>query len=216
MLFSRKAATATEPKPEPTVPLEHLPAASRPAPAAPDAGSGQAGTRTQSFIDASLTIIGDLHAEGDVRLDGRICGNVRCAQLIVGRDGAITGSITAEQAIVRGRIVGTIRSPVVIIQGTAHVESEITYRMLAIDDGAIFEGAARRVGNPLEEEPVKEEPAAASLGELQRMTLAAESETAGAKDGANGRAATAEAAHLAPPAANGHHTTEHRSSTSHT
>jgi cytoskeletal protein CcmA (bactofilin family) len=124
---------------------------------------------TQSFIDGSLTIVGDLLSEGDVRIDGRICGNVRCAQLILGQDAAITGSVVAEQAIVRGRIIGTIRAPVVVIQDSAHVESEITYSSLTVDDGAYFEGTARRRDNPLaEQEPrlaaSSADPAAAAEG----------------------------------------------------
>jgi cytoskeletal protein CcmA (bactofilin family) len=126
------------------------------------------GTHTQSYIDASLTIVGDLHSEGDVRIDGRICGNVRCAQLIVGREASVTGAVIAEQAILRGRIIGTIRAPAVVIQDTAYVESEIIYGSLAIDDGAFFEGAAHRRDNPL-----AEELAASPLAELQRVAQAA-------------------------------------------
>jgi cytoskeletal protein CcmA (bactofilin family) len=153
MLFSRRSESSQQ-----TVP-------------APAGGSHIAGgtdaARTQSFVDASLTIVGDLHSEGDVRIDGRICGNVRCAQLILGREASITGAVIAEQAIVRGRVIGTIRSPVVVIQDTAHVESEIVYGSLAIDDGAFFEGAAHRRTNPLEDET-----AASPLRELQRAVQA--------------------------------------------
>ena len=50
-----------------------------------------------SLINRSMTITGDLWSEGDVQVDGHICGNVNCAQLIVGRDAAITGAIMAEE-----------------------------------------------------------------------------------------------------------------------
>jgi cytoskeletal protein CcmA (bactofilin family) len=163
MLFGRKLASRHGPSPAPTATQER-------APGPPGDGhivGAVDDTPIQSFVDASLTIVGDLHSAGDVRIDGRICGNVRCAQLIVGRSAAITGAVIAEQAIVRGRITGTIRSPVVVIQDTAHVESEITYGLLAIDDGAFFEGAAHRRDNPLEQEP------ALPLAELQQVAQAA-------------------------------------------
>jgi cytoskeletal protein CcmA (bactofilin family) len=171
MLFTRKSENRQDPPPSPTnAPHPML----RRAPAGEAQADGRVprgadGPHTQSFIDAPLTIVGDLHSEGDVRIDGRICGNVRCAQLVLGREAVITGSVIAEQVIVRGRIIGTIRAPAVVIQDTAHVESEITYGSLAIDDGAFFEGAARRRDNPLAE------PAASALLELQR---AAQSEAA--------------------------------------
>ena len=178
MLFSRKSESGTRPVPNPSRALERSPpenAVERP----PRKAAGGNGSRSQSFIDASLTIMGDLSSEGDVQLDGRICGNVRCAQLIVGRDAAITGSVAARQAIVRGSITGTIRAYLVILQETARVESEITYTVLAIDDGAMFEGAAHR-----SEEPLKEE-AASPLAQLQQM-LTVESCPAASRPGANG------------------------------
>lgn len=140
------------------------------------------GMPAQSLIDASLTITGDLRSDGDVQVDGHICGNICCAQLIVGRDACITGAIMAEEAVVRGRITGTIRAMRVILQGTAHVESEITYDMLAIDEGARFEGAARCRPNPYED-------AVSSMAELQQMMVEAKAGMMnGGADGNKGQA----------------------------
>ncbi len=156
MLFNRKSEVRSDPASEPSVASER--------PTASGHGSHAGTARAmQSFIDASLTIVGDLHTEGDLRIDGRICGNVSCAQLILGKDAAVTGSVTAEQAIVRGSVTGTIRSPVVILQETARVRSDIAYTMLAIDDGAVFEGSVHRSENPLEEADLS-----SRLAELQR------------------------------------------------
>jgi cytoskeletal protein CcmA (bactofilin family) len=162
MLFSRKSQSGTRPVPNPSRALEQPPPENA-VESLPQRAAGGNGSRTRSFIDASLTIMGDLSSEGDVQLDGRICGNVRCPQLVVGRDAAITGSVAAEQVIVRGSITGTIRAHLVILQETARVESEITYTVLAIDDGAMFEGTAHRSADPLKEE------AASPLAQLQQM-----------------------------------------------
>jgi cytoskeletal protein CcmA (bactofilin family) len=156
MLFNRKSEARSNPASQPSI---------APEPPTADGHGRRAGTDRapmQSIIDASLTIVGDLHTEGDLRIDGRICGNVNCAQLILGKDAAITGSVTAEQAIVRGSVTGTIRAPVVMLQETARVRSDIAYTMLAIDDGAVFEGAVHRSENPLEETDIS-----SRLAELQ-------------------------------------------------
>jgi cytoskeletal protein CcmA (bactofilin family) len=201
MLFSRKPESRKDRSPAPCAgPALASSSALAPAPGAQSSerDAGANGARMQSFIDASLTILGDLYSEGDVHLDGHICGNVRCAQLIVGRDAAITGAITAEQAIVRGRITGTIRSAVVILQDTARVESEIIYTTLAIDDGATFEGAAHRSDNPLRED----EPAS-PLTDLERIMLASGYSNATGRSEANGfdgSSATATGAPAAAPA----------------
>jgi cytoskeletal protein CcmA (bactofilin family) len=179
MLFNRKSESRgeTAPAPRPAAPI----APEQPPAAAGQGRHGGAGyAPTQSFIDASLTIVGDLHSEGDVRIDGRICGTVSCAQLIVGTDAAITGAVKAEQAIVRGSITGPIRAPVVILQETARVQSDIAYTVLAIDDGATFEGAVHRSENPLDETETS-----SRLVDLQRV-IAVEGSSAAATP-CNGR-----------------------------
>jgi cytoskeletal protein CcmA (bactofilin family) len=175
MLFSRKSESG--PAPIPAMPAtidaqERMQERVQPVRLPVDGHivGGANSPHTQSFIDASLTIVGDLHSAGDVRIDGRICGNVRCAQLILGRDAAITGSVIADQAIVRGRLIGTIRAAVVVIQDSAHVESEITYGSLSVDDGAFFEGAVRRRDNPLEA------PVDTQLLEVQQAAEATQAE----------------------------------------
>ena len=159
MLFSRKSESRGNREREASVAPEEPQVLSEPGRyPSPD------NTPTQSFIDASLTIVGDLLSHGDVQVDGRICGNVTCAQLIVGRDAVITGTVKAEQAIVRGSITGTIRASVVILQETARVKSDIAYTQIAIDDGATFEGAAHR-----SESPLVETETASALVELERL-----------------------------------------------
>lgn len=147
------------------------------------AGHQPAAARTQTVIEASVAIVGDLRSEGDVQLAGHICGNVECAQLIVGRDAAITGAVTAEQVVVRGRITGTIRAPTVIVQETARIESDIVYSQLALDEGALFEGAARRSPDPL-----NDDVAVSALADLRRMIASPQAGKAPCAVDANGRA----------------------------
>jgi cytoskeletal protein CcmA (bactofilin family) len=103
-------------------------------------------------LDCSVRLTGDLWSEGDVQLDGHLCGNISCGQLIVGKDAAVTGVIIAQEAVIRGKITGIIRATRVLLQETARVESEIIYRTLAVDEGATFEGIARPRPNPLAED----------------------------------------------------------------
>jgi cytoskeletal protein CcmA (bactofilin family) len=146
-----------------------------------------AGARLQSVIDETLAVVGDLRTDGDLRLDGHVCGNVQCAQLILGPKAAVTGAVTAEEAIIRGRITGTIRAHVVVLQRSAHVDSDIVYGTLAIDEGAEFQGGVRRSENPLEDDE------AGGLAELKRMLPGpAEGKAPGAAE-PNGRAGAVQA-----------------------
>jgi cytoskeletal protein CcmA (bactofilin family) len=101
---------------------------------------GQVGSPTQSTIDPWLTITGNLESQGDVRVEGQISGDIRCANLVIGRDASVCGDIIAEEAVVRGKVKGTIRANRVILQETACVESAIYHKLLSVDEGASFDG----------------------------------------------------------------------------
>src|SRR5262245_8365338 len=108
--------------------------------------------RSWSLLDCSVRFSGDLWSEGDVQIDGHLCGNINCVQLIVGKDAAVTGVIVAEEVVIRGKMTGIIRATRVLLQETAHVESEIIYQSLAVEEGASFAGIARPTPNPLQED----------------------------------------------------------------
>jgi len=127
------------------------------------------GSPTQSVIDAWLTITGNLQSEGDVRVEGQICGDIRCAHLVVGRDATVSGDITAEEAVIRGKVKGSIRANRVILQETACVESDIYHKVLSIDEGASFDGQSLHRQQPFQDEAMPKE------GGLQRRMGAIDS-----------------------------------------
>ena len=112
----------------------------------------QAGSPAQSVIDAWLTITGNLESQGDVRVEGRVAGDIRCNNLVVGRDATVNGDIVAEEAVVRGKVKGTIRANRVILEDTAYVESVIYHKVLSVDEGATFDGQSCHSTQPHEVE----------------------------------------------------------------
>ena len=126
-----------------------------------------------------MTNIGELRTEGDVQIDGHLCGNFNCAQLVVGKDADITGAIVAKEVVVRGKITGTIRATRILLEHTACVESDIVYKLLSIDEGARFEGVARCRPNPLQDDA-----AVSAMTELQQINS-----MNGATDGSKNQAA---------------------------
>jgi cytoskeletal protein CcmA (bactofilin family) len=140
MLFNKKPEEKLdEVRAEPERRLSGSPPATPPA-SAPS--RVQIGSPTQSVIDAWLTITGNLESQGDVRVEGQIAGDIRCANLVVGRDATVSGDIVAEEAVVRGKVRGTIRANRVILQDTACVESAIYHKVLSVDEGATFDGTS--------------------------------------------------------------------------
>ena len=132
MLFNKK----NDEDPTPNVPAKHR----RP---------GE--TPTRSVIDPWLQITGNLEGDGELQIDGHIRGDIRCAQLLVGKAATVDGNITADEVVVRGKVNGVIRGNRVTLQNGAHVQSEIFHRRLSIEEGALFEGAIRMRENPMDE-----------------------------------------------------------------
>ena len=124
----------------------------RPAEPATAPSRVQIGAPTQSVIDAWLTITGNLESQGDVRVEGQVAGDIRCANLVIGRDATVSGDIVAEEAVVRGKVKGTIRANRVILQDTACVESAIYHKVLSVDEGASFDGQSCHRQQPQQEE----------------------------------------------------------------
>ena len=125
--------------------------------------------RPRSLIDKLANVNGDLWSDGDIQIDGHLCGNVNCAQLIVGKEAAVIGAIIAKEAVIRGKMTGLIRATRVLLQASARVESETIYQSLSVNEGASFKGIAHPRANPF-----AEELPAAPMAELRQRVTSAE------------------------------------------
>jgi cytoskeletal protein CcmA (bactofilin family) len=131
----------------------------------PITGAGQAGYAPKppafrapdrmapSIIGEDLTVTGNVLSRGEVQVDGQIQGDVHCSSLIVGEKAQITGGIVAEDVVVRGRVMGSVRGNRVTLQASSHVEGDVFHKSLAIEQGAFFEGKSRRSEDPIASAP---------------------------------------------------------------
>lgn len=104
-----------------------------------------------SIIGEDLTIAGNVTSKGEIQVDGEIQGDIHCGSLLLGDKSQVIGGVIAEDIVVRGRVVGSVRGLRVTLQAQSHVEGDIFHQSLAIEQGAYFEGKSRRSDNPLEE-----------------------------------------------------------------
>ena len=109
--------------------------------------SGPSDTGNKSVISNDLKIIGQglkIISQGTLQVDGEVEGDVAGAEVIIGEQGKVTGTVAAERVIVRGKISGVIRGMTVALQASARVEGDIHHMSLAIEQGAEFDGRCRR------------------------------------------------------------------------
>ena len=119
--------------------------APQPAPIVP----GSAGGGAMSVVASDVSITGNLAANGELRIDGEVLGDITCTSAIIGQGAKIRGGVKAERVVVSGNINGTIKGSHVVLEPPARVEGDILYTTIAIADGAAFDGGLKRQDNPL-------------------------------------------------------------------
>ena len=146
----------------------------RPATYASKSPGPSASKMVPSIIGEDLTIKGNVTSKGEVQLDGEIEGEIRCGSLLLGDKGQVMGGVAAEDVVVRGRIIGSIRGLRVTLQAQCHVEGDIFHQGLSIEQGAYFEGKSRHSDKPLEETKAANGSAKVSASPSVSSPIAAE------------------------------------------
>jgi cytoskeletal protein CcmA (bactofilin family) len=108
-----------------------------------------------SIIGQDVTITGDIQATGDLHLDGKVEGDVRCAGLTLGANGRVKGHIWAEKAHLAGQIDGIVDARELVIEATARISGDIAYDNVSIAAGAQVDGRVSRRSAAEEAQPLK-------------------------------------------------------------
>lgn len=97
----------------------------------------------ETYLDPGSVLTGELRFSGNVRLDGRVEGQIHAGQaVIVGEHAEIDASIEADTLEVFGTVVGDIRvARQTVLHKSARVEGEIQTAGIVVEEGARFKGA---------------------------------------------------------------------------
>ncbi|MES2763813.1 MAG: polymer-forming cytoskeletal protein [Bacteroidota bacterium] len=95
-----------------------------------------------NLIGNGTTITGDVTSNGDVRIDGKLKGNLSISgKLVVGPSGNIEGNIVCQNADVSGEIHGKVNvSELLSLKSTAKVLGDIVTGKISIEPNATFTG----------------------------------------------------------------------------
>ena len=111
-----------------------------------------AGENAISIIGSGMRIEGDLITDGTVRIEGQIKGTIRAGKAVVlGKDAEVVGDIYTQDAVVGGRVVGTLVAESRLeLQATCVVEGTIraSAAHLKLDEGARFNGQIEMIEAP--------------------------------------------------------------------
>lgn len=97
------------------------------------------------WLGVGATWRGDLEFAGQVRIDGTLIGNIRSDDLlIIGAGGRVEGEVRVAQALIGGRLSGTlIATERVTLLDTASVSGELVSPWLDVRNGARVDALVR-------------------------------------------------------------------------
>ena len=74
-------------------------------------------------------------------------GSLESRSMYFGKNGFIEGKIEANEAVKLGRIKGTLQGNKVRLASSSRIEGDTYHQVIAIEDGAIYEGSIKRIKN---------------------------------------------------------------------
>jgi cytoskeletal protein CcmA (bactofilin family) len=104
-----------------------------------------------SIISHGTHIVGDITTDGEVQIDGKVEGNIRCHSLIIADTGEVTGKVTAESVTVHGLLTGTVHGTSVTLASTARMVGDVTHETLTVEPGAHVQGQCIPVEKKLDQ-----------------------------------------------------------------
>lgn len=96
----------------------------------------------RNIIGNGTIIKGEIESNGDIRIDGKVCGILRSnGRIVLGQNGEVEGELYCKQADLSGHVNGKIFvDELTSLKSTSRVEGELTTRQLFIEIGARFSG----------------------------------------------------------------------------
>jgi cytoskeletal protein CcmA (bactofilin family) len=109
------------------------------------AANGAQSAAETCVIAPGTKIEGKFSSEENVRLDGKIKGEVQCSRrLVMGQSGYIEGNVRSKDATIMGTIEGELRVEGSLhLQSTACVKGTIIAREMTVDEGACYVGECK-------------------------------------------------------------------------
>lgn len=95
-----------------------------------------------SLFDSNVVVTGDIETAASVRLDGRMDGNIRRADVVVlGVGATMAGDIHAREVLIGGTLNGTVHaSERVELQATAIVTGDLVTQSVLVHEGGVVNG----------------------------------------------------------------------------
>ena len=98
-----------------------------------------------SIIGPGMKVVGDCDADGAIRVEGTVQGNIRAGKaVVVGKDGLVEGDVFTQDAVIAGMVKGVLRAESRLeVQATSRIEGEIIATRMQLEEGAMVNGTVQ-------------------------------------------------------------------------
>lgn len=102
-----------------------------------------------NIIGNGTTVTGDVISTGDIRIDGKLQGNLNSkSKLVLGASGKLIGEVFCKNAEISGQVEGKITvDELLVLKASSKIYGDIISSKLSIEPGAVFTGTCNMGGN---------------------------------------------------------------------
>jgi cytoskeletal protein CcmA (bactofilin family) len=98
-------------------------------------------TKIATIISQDCIIEGKIQAEGSVRIDGEVIGDVHVKQgIVLGTSGKITGNVTTSELVSFGTLLGDVKAEVIEIKASGSIQGDVYTTQMSMEFGAKHNG----------------------------------------------------------------------------
>ena len=102
-------------------------------------------SNSTNVIGKGTVLEGNIETHGNLRVEGKIKGNVKSkSKIALGQGSHVEGNVAAQFADIEGEVKGKIDiTEVLVLKSTAIINGDISTGKLVVEPGAIFNGNCR-------------------------------------------------------------------------
>lgn len=107
-----------------------------------------------NMIGKGTLITGDIETVGNLRIDGKLKGNIHSkAKVALGIGSLVDGNIYSQNADIEGEVTGILEiADTLVLKSTAIIKGDIITNKLVVEAGAKFNGTCRMGEQPMPRE----------------------------------------------------------------
>ena len=102
-------------------------------------------SNSSNVIGKGTLLTGDIETYGNLRIEGKVVGNVKSkSKIALGNGSQIEGNIIAQNADIEGEVKGKLEiGELLVLKSTAIVHGDILTGKLVVEPGAVFNGSCK-------------------------------------------------------------------------